>query len=589
MGSWCHSVAGFFRSGLRLGSKLKLAYLILVLVLPSLLVSSSVATVNAISYLGWAQADTGGQVFESDGMLTLSGDDRAAGPNLYKEFCPETDFEVSFQLKAETLGEINRDPNRAGEGFSFGFSTNNGAPSHGAAFEMRARSGGQFLMVWHDDICDLYGWNCNWVPFVYNGLGYNDGSDYWSLASSADKSNSLVKPDVWYTIKLKVTESPFTITSEVFTEDGTLLGSFTVDSINDFTFKDIRYISMSSGFGGTFYVKNITGLTTSSNFDYSPANPVTYSPVLFNSLIDSTENQELKYSWAFGDGNTTTTTSPAISHTYSTAGFYNVTLLIEDNYGEFSFTTKTIQVKQSASLSVFTDSPISVGSMANIYGTLSDHNDKGLASELIVLSYTFDGVNELYPIGSVLTDENGQYSLQWFNSASGTYIIDAKWAGNETFNSVSNSVDLCSIAYLTEGAFLIESNSTVANLDFNSSSGVLRFAVSGPSGSTGYTKISIAKNLLDDANDIKVQLDDKDFNYSLASTVNSWILNFEYTHSQHTIKVSLPQAPTLESNQIISTDNNDKKEVGNLLWGALAAISIATAVVCVILKTKKQQ
>jgi hypothetical protein len=61
--------------------------------------------------------------------------------------------------------------------------------------------------------------------------------------------------------------------------------------------------------------------------------------------------------------------------------------------------------------------------MANIYGTLSDHNDKGLASELIVLSYTFDGVNELYPIGSVLTDENGQYSLQWFNPASGTILL----------------------------------------------------------------------------------------------------------------------------------------------------------------------
>jgi hypothetical protein len=169
------------------------------------------------------------------------------------------------------------------------------------------------------------------------------------------------------------------------------------------------------------------------------------------------------------------------------------------------------------------------------------------------------------------------------------YIIDAKWAGNETFNSVSNSVDLCSIAYLTEGAFLIESNSTVANLDFNSSSGVLRFAVSGPSGSTGYTKISIAKNLLADANDIKVQLDDKDFNYSLTSTVNSWILNFEYTHSQHTIKVSLPQVPTLESNQIISTDNNEKKELGNLLLGALAGISLATVVICIILKIKKQK
>ena len=65
--------------------------------------SSSVATVNAISYLGWAQADTGGQVFESVGMLTLSGDDRAADLIFTKNFALETDFEVSFQQKQKHL------------------------------------------------------------------------------------------------------------------------------------------------------------------------------------------------------------------------------------------------------------------------------------------------------------------------------------------------------------------------------------------------------------------------------------------------------------------------------------------------------
>ena len=43
------------------------------------------------------------------------------GPYLVREFNPTGDFEVSLDLKAETLGEVSRDPMGAGEGFNFGF------------------------------------------------------------------------------------------------------------------------------------------------------------------------------------------------------------------------------------------------------------------------------------------------------------------------------------------------------------------------------------------------------------------------------------------------------------------------------------
>jgi hypothetical protein len=59
-------------------------------------------------------------------------------------------------------------------------------------------------------------------------------------------------------LKLKVQESPFAVTGEVYAENGALLGSLMVDSMNDFTFKDINHLYMSTGAGGTFYIRNFS-------------------------------------------------------------------------------------------------------------------------------------------------------------------------------------------------------------------------------------------------------------------------------------------------------------------------------------------
>lgn len=214
----------------------------------------------------WHNSIRGGVYSEKDGVITLSGDQNSPGPVLVKEFDPQDDFVVSFDLKAETLGEMNPYPQGGGEGFNFKFCTTYGHSDPSVQFEMRARGGGQFLMVWHDKSCDQNGWTCNWEPFVYNGLGYSDGYDYWHPNPPQDRSNSTVKPDIWYTVKIKVQKEPFIVTSQVYNEQGVLLGSYRVDSINNLSFDDIHYCEMTTIQGGTFYVRNITGLTS----DYSP-------------------------------------------------------------------------------------------------------------------------------------------------------------------------------------------------------------------------------------------------------------------------------------------------------------------------------
>ncbi len=344
---------------------------------------------------GWNHTNDG-VYSEEKGVITLSGDESCPGPYLVREFKPTGDFEVSLDLKAETLGEVNRDPMGAGEGFNFGFFVNYSCPQPGVYFELRARAGGQFLLVWHDNLCDQNGWDCNWEPFVYNSLGYNNGYAYWHPNPPQDRSNSTVKPDIWYTLKLKVQKQPFVVTGEVYNEQGVLLGSYRLNSINNFTFDDIHYFEMTSVQGGTFYVRNITA----TNADCSP------------------------------------TPSPT------------------------PVTTPDAEPESSP-----TPSPSQVTSL---------------------------------------------------------------------------------------NMFALESNSTVTAFAFNSTSYELSFYVTGESGTTGYAKITIAKTLLSDAQNLKVSLDGKQLNYILAQTEDSWILKFNYHHSTHQVSILLPKTAAVATDQLVN-------------------------------------
>jgi PKD repeat protein len=147
--------------------------------------------------------------------------------------------------------------------------------------------------------------------------------------------------------------------------------------MNDLTFKDIKYVYMSTGAGGTFYVRNITGVTSSA-FEYSPSEPSAYSPVVFNASNSGPKDQIVNYSWNFGDGNTTSTTEAVISHTYMNAGTLNVTLTVTDEANMNASTTQTILVKLPSYLSISTDSSSSiVGSVVNINGKLTTTVETG--------------------------------------------------------------------------------------------------------------------------------------------------------------------------------------------------------------------
>ncbi len=88
-----------------------------------------------------------------------------------------------------------------------------------------------------------------------------------------------------------------------------------------------------------------------ASFTFIPTYPIVGEVVTFNgSSSRDLDGQIVSYFWNFGDGNTETTTSPTIQHTYSSLGTYTVTLTVTNNDGLTNTTSKQITVSAGESV-----------------------------------------------------------------------------------------------------------------------------------------------------------------------------------------------------------------------------------------------
>jgi hypothetical protein len=197
-----------------------------------------------------------------------------------------------------------------------------------------------------------------------------------------------------------------------------------------------------------------------------------------------------------------------------------------------------VQIVTSISISTSSSSTI-VGFSVDISGRLTDEYGNGLTNELVILYYATYGVTTWNLITSVDTGSSGGYSAVWIPSATGTFIIKADWTGNSTHSEAISNVTLGCVPYKNQYIFSVESNSTISALAFNTTSLELSFTASGPTGTRGYTKVTIAKSLVANATNMRVYLDGNQTQYSIASTDDSWLLAFNYTHSTHKVTVDL--------------------------------------------------
>ena len=114
--------------------------------------------------------------------------------------------------------------------------------------------------------------------------------------------------------------------------------------------------------------------------------------------------------------------------------------------------------------------------------------------------------------------------------------------------------------------FLVESNSTISELFFNSSSSEFSFTVSGPSGTAGFARVKVAKTLISSPQNVRISLDGNQLEAEITSDSDSWLLSFSYMHSVHRVKLGLAA--------------NSEADLANTDWGLASTAIIITVITC---------
>jgi len=122
--------------------------------------------------------------------------------------------------------------------------------------------------------------------------------------------------------------------------------------------------------------------------------------------------------------------------------------------------------------------------------------------------------------------------------------------------------------------FSIVSNSTITGLAFNSTSKTITFTVTGPTGTTGYTNVTIAKTLIENISELTIYLDGNQIDYTFTSTEYTWLIHFTYTHSTHKVTILLSS---------LNTDSSSKFP----LKAPAAFSGILIVIIAIILARKK--
>lgn len=230
----------------------------------------------------------------------------------------------------------------------------------------------------------------------------------------------------------------------------------------------------------------------------------------------------------------------------------------------------------SATLSLSCSSSVSYDSFrVDITGRIIENN-KGLAATPIAIAYSITNGKTWQDLTSVNTYSDGTFSVIWTPLVTGNYVIKASWVLDDSVNAIVNLAVLPFTDSASKNIFSVASNSTISDLTFNSTSNQLTFAVSGATGTTGYTDVTVAKSLIKDITQVRVFIDKIQVQSSTTETPDSWILHFAYQHSTHEV--------TLQLNATSTTSPSENQ----YLWYALTGAAVAVILIGALFVLKKE-
>jgi len=193
-----------------------------------------------------------------------------------------------------------------------------------------------------------------------------------------------------------------------------------------------------------------------AKFRFFPQEPTVGETVVFNASESYDPNPNgmiVTYSWNFGDGNTTTTNEPIITHTYWIVSNFNITLTVTDKEGLKDTHISQVNVKKKTSTLTVSANPTEVywGQEITITGKLTPEKEgQNITLKYIVVYETPFQFFTWRNLATVKTNSIGNYIYKWNTSKvkPALYIILATWPGDETTTNSTNTTGILKVSKL---------------------------------------------------------------------------------------------------------------------------------------------
>jgi len=218
---------------------------------------------------------------------------------------------------------------------------------------------------------------------------------------------------------------------------GSAIGSTSSGSYNELINGNPYNAQQEWSNASTSCVTNYGAVAPTAAFTDSPASPTALDPVSFDGSGSHDNNSGgsiVSYTWAFGDGSTSTAEHP--THTYATAGTYTVKLTVEDSAGLSASQSENVVVGLRATTLAYTGA---TSGNYNHGATLSAHltdneTSSGVPGEPITLTIGSQSCNATTGTGASAGTASCTITL---TQTPGNYSVNASFAGDAVYAASS--------------------------------------------------------------------------------------------------------------------------------------------------------
>jgi len=175
-----------------------------------------------------------------------------------------------------------------------------------------------------------------------------------------------------------------------------------------------------------------------------------------------------------------------------------------------------------------------------ISGSLT-YNNSGIESAPIYAAFSADGGSTWQNFSLVQTKADGSFSTVWMPNSTGNYLLSAQWDGNLTLHWLTTTLSLALTPDTDGNQFSVVSNSSIADLTYDSATRQLSFVTNTTTESAGHLYITVPKTLVGDANMLQLKIDGTQHTFSSESRGDVWVVSCLYPQSEHLFTVHIPQ------------------------------------------------